>query len=113
MLRMILRAAALAVVVCAAAHAQTQVLVTNTTARPVPSTITNTPAVTISGTPTVTVANQPQAGQPVFDSVQVSGNTAGDVAGSPGVAVAAGKRRTVTMMSANMFCPVGKTRTRR
>ena len=70
--------------------------------------LTGAPAVTISGTPTVTVANQPGVGQPVFDTVQVRGDSPGDVTGAFGIAVPAGKRRIVTMMSANMFCPVGK-----
>ena len=118
MLRLIIRSLAAALLVSAAAQAQTPVVVTNTASRPVPVSgqvqvtgsvgLTGAPAVTISGTPTVNVANQPAHGQPVFDSIQANGNAAGDVTGAPGSAVPAGKRRNVTMVSANMFCPVGK-----
>jgi hypothetical protein len=135
MLRFLVRSLTGALVLCASAQAQSiPVNVTNTAAHPVPTTITNTPAVTvtnpvviagpvqvtgsvgltgaplviISGTPTVTVANQPEIGQPVFDLVQAHGDSPGDVTGAFGNAVPAGKRRIVTMMSANMFCPVGK-----
>ena len=120
-----------ALLVPAAATAEPSVQVNNTTANPVPVTVTNpggqvqvtnTPSVTVTNpvqvtgsvqvtnTPTVTVANQPGVGTLYSEHFFVStGASGGSIAATGGTAVPAGTRRTINTASASWSCDKGKS----
>jgi hypothetical protein len=88
-LRIVLRSAAGALLVCASAHAQSiPVTVVNTAAHPVPTTVTGTATVNVANIPSVTLEGVPAVNVASMPAVTLSGTPGVNVSNTPTVFVA-------------------------